>query len=139
MMTWGAMVKLALLTSDGVPVPASETLTRDVFEGVLGISQDSDPSFGVEAKMVIQLEPALVEYSNLTLVILPVEVQVTLWLLPTHQLSPPLGEVTVMVGSALMVKLASLMSEGVPLAASETLTLALIWIATPGFCSGREN
>ena len=105
---------------------ASETLTREVVEGVLGISQDSDPSFGVLAAMVIQLEPELVEYSNFTLAIVPVEVQVMLWLLPTHQLSPPLGEVTFIVGTALMVKLASLMSEGVPVAASETLTLA--WV-----------
>jgi hypothetical protein len=120
---WGAMVKLALLTSEGVPVLASETLTREVVEGVLGITQDSDPSLGVLAAMVIQLEPALVEYSNLTLAIVPVEVQVMLWLLPTHQFSPPLGEVTFIVGTALMVKLASLISEGVPVAASETLTL----------------
>jgi hypothetical protein len=124
--TCGAMVKLALLTSEGVPVLASETLTREVVEGVLGITQDSDPSLGVLAIIVIQLEPALVEYSNFTLVMLPVEVQVMLWLLPTHQLSPPLGEVTFIVGTALMVKLASLISEGVPVAASETLTLA--WV-----------
>ncbi len=72
------MVKLALLTSEGVPVSASETLTREVVEGVLGISQDSDPSFGVEGRIVFQVEPALVEYSNFTLVIMPVEVQVML-------------------------------------------------------------
>lgn len=104
----------------------SETLTREVPEGVLGTSQDSVPSFAVLARMVSQLEPLSVEYSNLTLLMLPVEVQAILWLLPTHQLSPPLGEVTVIVGTALMVKSASLISEGVPVAASETLTLA--WV-----------
>ncbi len=62
-------MKLALLTSEGVPLLASETLTMEVGEGASGTSQDSVPSFGVLARMVIQLEPASVEYSNLTLAI----------------------------------------------------------------------
>jgi hypothetical protein len=74
----GEMVKIALLISLGVPSAASETLTREVVEGVLRISQDSDPSFGVLARMVIQLEPASVEYSNFTFPLKQEEVQVML-------------------------------------------------------------
>jgi hypothetical protein len=72
------MVKCALLTSEGIPVADSETLTRALEEGVFGTNQDSVPSFDVLAVIEIQVEPELVEYSNFTFAIDPVEVQVML-------------------------------------------------------------
>jgi hypothetical protein len=72
------MVNTALLTSEGIPVADSETLTRALEEGVFGTNQDSVPSFEVLAAIVIQVEPELVEYSNFTFATVPVEVQVIL-------------------------------------------------------------
>jgi hypothetical protein len=45
--------------------------------------------------MLVQLLPLFVEYSIRTVPLVPDDVQVILWLEPTSQFSPPLGEVTV--------------------------------------------
>jgi hypothetical protein len=74
----GEIVKTALLISFGTPSSASETLTRLLVEGVLGTDQEYVPLFEVLAMMVIQLEPASVEYSNFTFPLKQEEVQVIL-------------------------------------------------------------
>ena len=92
----GVIEKTALLTSTGLP-SVSLTLTRHVVDGALGTVHVCDPSSGVLAITVVQLVPLLVEYSIFTVPLVPDEVQVMFWLEPTCQISPPLGEVTVMV------------------------------------------
>jgi hypothetical protein len=88
------IVNTELLTSTGLP-SVSLTLTRQLVDGVLGIVHDCEPSSGVLAIMLVQLEPLFVEYSIRTVPLVPDDVQVILWLEPTSQFSPPLGEVTV--------------------------------------------
>ena len=71
----------------------------------------------------VYVEPLLVERLMFTLPTFPVVVHVTVTLLPTVQVSLPLGELTVIVavGGVLdMVKFASDVSDGVP-SVSETL------------------
>lgn len=50
----------------------------------------------VEEITVVQVLPLLVEYSIFTLLMVPVEVQKIVCVEPAAQVSPPLGETTVM-------------------------------------------
>jgi hypothetical protein len=84
----------ALLISTGLP-SVSLTRTRQVVEVVPGIVHGCVPSSGVLAITSVQLVPLLVEYSIRTVPLVPEDVQVMFWLLPTCHTSPPLGEVTV--------------------------------------------
>ena len=89
------MVKLALLMSLVAAFNASETLTRPCVVAEVGTVHASDPSFGVDAMMVVQVEPAFNEYSSFTLAMVPVLFHVMAVEVPPVKFSPPLGEVTV--------------------------------------------
>src|SRR5947199_10714018 len=73
---------------------ASVTRTRTVAEMSFGTVQANDPVFGVEAAIKIGVVKLSVEYSSLTLGIVPVVVQAIVRLSPTVQTSPPFGAVT---------------------------------------------
>ena len=68
-----------------------------VDETPAGTVQMKRPLLGVVAMSSFQLAPLSAEYSILTLAIDPVLVQVMAWGVPSIQLSPPLGEVRVMI------------------------------------------
>ncbi len=59
--------------------------------------------------MIDQVDPLFVEYSNFTVVI-TVDVQVIFWFDPAIQFSPPFGALSVIVGTAAIVKAALLIS-----------------------------
>jgi hypothetical protein len=90
----GTIENTALLTSTGLP-SVSLTRTRQVVDGAFGIVHECEPSSGVLAITLVQLVPLLVEYSIPTVPLVPEDVQVMLLLEPTCQISPPLGEVTI--------------------------------------------
>jgi hypothetical protein len=95
--------------------------------GVLGITQGSVPSFAVLAAIVVQEEPALVEYSIFTLPVKFEEVQVILCELPTTQFSPPSGEVTVIVGGTTGLPRHPLTNSGVNAPPSAALVNSKLW------------
>ncbi len=85
----------------------------------------------VEAVISVQLVPPFVEYSIFTSPTPPVLVQVIMWVEPVNNVSPPLGEVTVIpcvVGETMENSL-SLMSEILP---SESLSLMRTRQSTDG-------
>jgi hypothetical protein len=86
----------------------SETFTRHVADGAFGIVHGCVPSSGVLATTSVQLDPLFVEYSIRTFPLVPLELQVMLWLLPTCQFSPPLGELMVMKETNVIVNTALL-------------------------------
>lgn len=108
----GAMVNSALLTSDtdglDMRTKAWVVVAPDTFHL-------AEPAVAAtEGTMVDQVDPPSRDSSTLTLSLIPkpADVQVIVWVLPTAQLSPPLGEVTAMVGGGgpVMVKSVLLLS-----------------------------
>ena len=98
----GIIENTALLTSTGLP-SVSLTRTRHVADTALGTVHECEPSSGVLATTLSQLVPLLVEYSNLTVPLLPLDVQVIFWIEPTGQPSPPFGDVTAIVPGVVFV------------------------------------
>lgn len=103
------MVNAASLTSVIDP-EAFPTWTLAPVVGVFGMVHGYEP---FEAEMfetiVIHVEPLLVEYLIRTLLV-PAEVHLIVWAVATFQISPPLGDMTVMPFGAVMLNAASLMS-----------------------------
>lgn len=103
------MVNSALLTSDANGL---DTRTRALAVAVPETFQVVEPEVAVTAgAMVLHLVPPSLDSSTLTLSFVPKPdaVQVIVWVLPTAQLSPPLGEVIAKLGGGgpVMVKFAS--------------------------------
>lgn len=122
------IVKTVFDVSVGELSEASKIFTRhweELFEGTVHLCE---PSLAVEVTMLVQLLPLLVEYWIFTLPTVPVVLQVIVCDAPTTSVSPPLGEVTVMVGvvEVTMENTALLTSDGVPVEASFTLTLHFV-------------
>src|SRR5437899_8803150 len=89
------ILKSALESSKTVESFTSVIRTRTVAEMSFGTVQANDPAAGVEAAIKIGVVKLSCEYSSLTLVIVPVVVQVMIRLVPTAHPSPPLGAVRV--------------------------------------------
>ena len=91
------IVNTALLTSVRLPAVSLKRIRQfvDVAEGIV---HDCEPSSGVLATTFVQELPPLVEYSILTVPLVPYDVHVILCAVPTCQLSPPFGEVTAIFG-----------------------------------------
>jgi hypothetical protein len=121
-MDW-TMVKLALLVSRIVGAVALDTLILAVAVAGPVTTHPWVPSLGEAAMIFVQVAPPSLDMSMLTLPEIPTDVQVIVWVVPTFQLSPPLGAVTVMVW--MMLKLALLVSSTAGLLTLETLILAV--------------
>jgi len=91
----GAMVKLALLVSR--TAGKERLLILILAVAVVGVvtTHACVPSLVVEARRVVQVVPPSLDRSILTLPATPTDVQVIVWVVPTFQVSPPLGAVTV--------------------------------------------
>jgi hypothetical protein len=125
------MLKLALLISKVAGVVTLDILTNAVAVTGPVTSQVCVPSLGVDPRIVVQVVPPFRESSILTLPVILADVQVIAWVLPTGQLSPPLGEVTVIDagGGPVIVKSAAL----VPVAAGVTrLVILILAVAVAG-------
>jgi hypothetical protein len=89
-----------------------------------------------EDGIMFHVAPESRDTSILTPLMEPTEVQVIFWVLPTGQLSPPLGATMVIAGGSalVMVKSASLVSDTEGKYMLETITLA--WVVT-GPCTNH--
>ena len=81
----------------------------------------------MDARITVQVVPPFRDRSILTDPVIPTDDQVIGWVEPTAQLSPPLGEVTVINWT--MVKLASLVSAT---AGAVTLVILILAWVVPG-------
>jgi hypothetical protein len=92
------MVNTASLVSTGLPSAASLILILHFVDAISGTFQEYAPSLEVDDVTADQLLPLLPVYSIFTLPTVPVEVHLIVYVEPAVKLSPPSGEVTVIVG-----------------------------------------
>jgi len=117
------MVKLALESSKTVASAVFVTRILTVVEASSGTVQEKLPVLATEAAISVAVAKPFLEYSSLTLGIVPVDVHVIVCGAPIVQISPPFGALTVRLPRIL--KLASEVSFVEASVTSETRTLTV--------------